>query len=444
MQTRKCRPSNRIIQLVLCLLCLTIRASALANSLSIPVQSLDSAVSEALRTNPSVLQAKANEEAVGYTKTEAVGGFLPSVDLHGAVGKESSVNSTTRSVLGSNASLELRRRERSVTLTEPVFSGFSTFNLVRQRQQETQSAQYQVLDENQTLAFEATQAYLDVLRLATLVQLGTNNVAAHQSTLVKSQMRYSGGASRKTDVDLAKGRLSQAEATLRSIEGNQEDAKATFTKIIGHPPAQLILPTLPTNIPKTLEEAQQIGLDNSPLLKATAAKLNASKSAVAVSKGGFLPNVDVEFSASNNDNIDGVQGSNKDVRGMLVANYNVFRGGTDFATVQEQGARRSEAMQEEDVVRRDIIENITQSWNQLQTAQARLIRLQNHVTASQEVVTGYTQQFEIGRHTLLDVLDVERELFNARVDLLNGEYEVKIATYNLLANMGTLTQQFHF
>ena len=46
----------------------------------------------------------------------------------------------------------------------------------------------------------------------------------------------------------------------------------------------------------------------------------------------------------------------------------------------------------------------------------------------------------MGRRSLLNVLDVENELFHAQTELINGEYQVRLNTYRLLANIGVLVQ----
>ena len=77
-------------------------------------------------------------------------------------------------------------------------------------------------------------------------------------------------------------------------------------------------------------------------------------------------------------------------------------------------------------------------YNALQVAQDRLPTLEDRVLAADQVVVAYRQQFQLGQRTLLDVLDVENELFQARVALVQGEFDLRDANYRVLATMGTL------
>jgi adhesin transport system outer membrane protein len=50
------------------------------------------------------------------------------------------------------------------------------------------------------------------------------------------------------------------------------------------------------------------------------------------------------------------------------------------------------------------------------------------------------QQLELGRRTLLDVLNAESELFTARSNLIAGRYEDLLNQYSILAAQGLLVK----
>ena len=58
--------------------------------------------------------------------------------------------------------------------------------------------------------------------------------------------------------------------------------------------------------------------------------------------------------------------------------------------------------------------------------------------AAAQVVSAYLQQFELGRRSLLDVLDVVSELFQANVGVVNTDTQMMRASYRVLATAGTL------
>src|SRR5690606_18505356 len=59
--------------------------------------------------------------------------------------------------------------------------------------------------------------------------------------------------------------------------------------------------------------------------------------------------------------------------------------------------------------------------------------LQQHERDIAQVRVAYMRQFKIGQRTLLDLLDTENELFDARQALTNGAFDLRVAEYRWLA-----------
>ena len=53
-------------------------------------------------------------------------------------------------------------------------------------------------------------------------------------------------------------------------------------------------------------------------------------------------------------------------------------------------------------------------------------------------MNAYKQQFTLGQRTLLDVLNTENELFEARKNYVNADYDELFAQYRLLNAEGKL------
>ena len=51
------------------------------------------------------------------------------------------------------------------------------------------------------------------------------------------------------------------------------------------------------------------------------------------------------------------------------------------------------------------------------------------------------REAEVGSRTVLDVLDAEQELLNARVNLVRAQRTQLVASYQLLSTMGKLTAE---
>ncbi len=400
------------------------------------LQTLNYIVRYTLQQNPNILARQAQLNAAQDALDVARGGYFPKIDARVAGG--SGVYDTP---YFEEHDTHIDESEAGIYLVQPIFSGLSTYNLVKQRQANTQNAAYNKAYTENQLALAAVQVYLEVLRSYSLKILAIDNLKVHKLTLKKVSLRYHGGGGHKPDVDLAKGRTARSRSTVHTVEAVHKNARAAFLQVVGLESQQLKIPPF-AKIPGSLSSAKKIALTQNPALLAAKEKINAAFAQINVNKARFLPTVDIEARANSTYDTNGYPGRYRDARALIVAKYNFLNGGSDRAAISQAKQLYIASIQNYQDIKRRIIENVTQTWNQLIADRKKLRELQVHVKSSRDVLYGYKKQFEMGQRTLLDVLNTENELFNSRVDLLNGEYAVKEDGYALLANMGVLANKF--
>lgn len=418
----------------------TLLALALAAGLqaSAHAQSLKDAVELTIKGNPDILveanQRLANDEAVKNSR----GGFFPKVDLLLGRGYEWSDNATTRAAVGGGRSLN--RQEGQATLTQMLFDGFGVSSEVNRNKARVESAAYKTLGTAENTAMRAIEAYLNVLRNRELVQLTKDNLAAHLRTQDQIKVRSQGGVGRKSDQEQIDARVGLAKANLVATEANLRDSEITYQRIVGQKPVNLSKPTAPDSglLPKTAEAAVQTALDNHPILKSATADVKATDYQHEAAKSFMYPRLDAELGYTNNKNVDGQPGSSDDRYAMLRLRYNIFKGGSDMARVNETAHLKNAAKETMSRTRRQVEESTQLSWNALTSAGERLSGLKEHADMSTATSDSYHKQFQLGQRTLLDLLDSINEAYTAQTDFLNGTYTELFARYRLLADEGQL------
>ena len=63
-----------------------------------------------------------------------------------------------------------------------------------------------------------------------------------------------------------------------------------------------------------------------------------------------------------------------------------------------------------------------------------------HVSATEEVLVVYREQLNLGKRTLLDLLDIQNELLRAKIAQVSGYYLELLARYRVLASTGKLLE----
>lgn len=403
-------------------------------------ETLTEVIKQTLQTNPDVLISTNNRRAVDEELNQTWAGYLPTVELTAGIGKENSENSTTRAHYA-DGEADLTRRELGLSLSQMLFDGFNVAYGVEQQQFRVDSSAYRVQNTTESTALRTAEVYLEILRRKELQELARNNVVIHQKILEQIRLVVDSGAGRKADVQQSQSRLALAESVLITSEGNVRDAESNYVRVVGkmpkdleEPASNIVISALPEDVDKALDTA----FAQHAALKAVNADLAAVEAEHKQTNSSFMPNISLELGATDNNNIDGVTGKNSDMTAMLKMRYNLYRGGADAAKRRATAERVGAAKESVVRTKRIIEEEVRIAWNELSTTRQRLKHLEQHKQFSEQVLDSYKEQFKLGQRSLLDVLDSENELFNARSAVATAKYVELLAGFRVLASMGIL------
>ncbi|HWA46254.1 MAG TPA: TolC family outer membrane protein [Hypericibacter adhaerens] len=423
------------------LLLAAVAASALfAMSDNARAITLEEAAALAVSTNPRVGVVSNDRKAVDQELRQGEALYYPQVDVRLDGGPEWANNNTTNNNGYEEGRLQ-PRSDQSLTISQLIFDGHFADSEVARQQSRVKSAANRVSETSEDVSLDAVRAYIDVLRNRERLAISEDNVAVHRSTLSDVQLRAQSGGGNIADVRQAEARLASSEAALTQIRGDLADAEYAFMKTVGQTPDSLTVPTVPTDmLPQSLEDAVAQSIANSPTVGFSRADVEVAAHDVEQQQASYWPDVRLELSANNNINAGGTSRSDQDASALVVARWNLYRGGADTARIHEFKHRLTEATDQLLVNERQVAEDAKVAWNAIQTARSNVEILQRSVEASRNTRDIYRQQFDIGQRGLLDLLDADNELFLNRDALVTATYAEMTASYRLLATMGVLTK----
>lgn len=419
---------------------LIVVAMSLAASGVSSAETLIDVVKHTIVTNPQLMAAKANEDINFHAVRESEGELLPQVSATVNTGRERTTSVAQR-LSTDQAAITLDRCESRISLTQLLFSGGRVFKTVRARGFDYKSAKFRTHSVREILILETAETYLDVMKYRQLVAIAKTNVRVHRDTLNKARVKFKAGAGRRVDVELGISRLSKAGAQLEAFIGDLQQAVSRYSAITALiPTQQMVMPSQPSKwLPSTLRIAINIAIERNPSLQVANAEFLANDARVGVARAAFWPTVSAEASATDNVNLDGIAGPNRDNNVSVVARYDIYRGGSDLAAYRLSKAERLRSFRESQQVRREIIEEVRISWATLMAARAEIGKLLVHVKSTGNVVADYRKQFAIGARPLFNVLDAENDYFNAKVALITSKFNAATAYYLILQNTGRIT-----
>jgi outer membrane protein len=394
-------------------------------------ESLVEAMVSAYTGNPTLKGERARQRGTDEQVPQALSGWRPTVTAEGLVAHEWTDSNTAPSAENSPKSV-------SIGLTQPIFRGFKTINGTKSAEANVEAGKQGLLAIEQDILFQATQAYMNVIRDRQIVGLRQKNVGVLQKQLGAADERFKVGEITRTDVAQARASVSGAQSNVASANATLAASVANYINVVGHKPGNLKYPRLP-KLPKSLDEAQATAEEVNPNILAAAYVEEASNYDTEVIKGDLLPAVDFQAFASLNDNPSSGTSSSENATVEGVLTIPLYEAGRVYSSVRQAKQVASQRRLEVIQAGRAVRESVSISWNNLAAARAIIRSAKEQVSAAELALDGVRQEYFVGSRTTLDVLDAETEIVTARIALVSAERDQIVAAYQILGSVGRLT-----
>ena len=398
-------------------------------------ETLRQALAAAYKFNPRLDAERARLRATDEEVPRAKSGYRPSITGSADVGYQ-----RTETKPSTGGASETHPKGYGVTATQPIFSGFRTVNSVRAAEATVRAGRESLRIVEQSVLLEAVTAYVDVVRDQAIVRLRENNVNVLTRELRATQDRFSVGEVTRTDVAQAEARRAASVSALDLARANLKTIRATYERVVGHPPSNLEEPRAQDRrLPTSVNEAVSIGSKESPNVVAALYLEQAARHTVDLIWGELLPTVQVDADyAKRFDQSSGIDESEAtSVTGRVVVPF--YEGGEVRARIRQAKHTHVSRLQEVEQARTENQALAVSAWSLLMASRAQLESDQVQVTASRTALTGVREEERVGQRTLLDVLNAEQELLNAEVQLATTRRNLVVASYNVLSSVGRLT-----
>lgn len=400
-------------------------------------ETLEDALALAYQSNPTLVAERARLRASDEGVARALSGWRPQITLSGGFGKATNNSSTGISRLGHNRD----PRNYSVVLTQNIWKGGQTEADVARAKNQVRADQAWLLNTEQVVLFDGVTAYVDVVRDVAVLDLNANLERVIGRQLEAARDRFRVGEVTRTDVAQAESRLSRARADRIRAEGQLITSRAAYQRVMGQAPGKLE-PAPPLNA-NPADEALSLKLarEQNFAVRQTQSLEKAAGNQVDLTLGELFPVVTLngEYSES----WESTSKRNQSDEASIIARVTVplYESGLTRAKARE--AKESVVGRRHDSAQtlRDVLRTVTQAWAKIETARAQITSFTAAVRATEIALDGVQQESLVGSRTILDVLDAEQELLNARVSLVTAQRDDVVATYDLKAAIGELTAE---
>ena len=398
-------------------------------------ETLEEALAAAYADNPALEAARAALRATDERVPQALSAWRPTVEMSGTAASQAFQTNSR----GADRRQHRDPRSLSFSVTQRLFRGGRTWAATREAEDSVLAQRARLTATEQNVLLSAVRAYVDVVRDQAVLAFNRNNEQVLTRQLEATQDRFRVGEVTRTDVSQAESRLAQATADRIEAQGDLVTSRAVYRNVIGRAPGNLEGPRAPMDLPVSEAQAMEQSLTHDPDVRAAEYDTRAAAHNVDEVRGELLPSLSLGGSANVSLDFGGENTRTESYQATLSLDVPLYQRGSVHSRLRQAKQLAGQSRLLVDQARRDAIEAVSEAWEDLETARAQITAFEAAIQAAAVALEGVQREAEVGSRTVLDVLDAEQELLDARVDLVRAQRDEIVAAYQLKASVGGLT-----
>ncbi len=396
----------------------------------------------AQNNDPQYQEQKSLRDSAQEFRTQAIASLLPEISAKG----DSSWN-YLRNKKVNFQSQDIQRfwsHAGEINITQPILD-YSRWVELDESEYQIAKAEALLTMSYQQLIVRTTTAYLEVLLQRETLALTNAELEAQKRTLEQAQLRFELELAPITAVLEAKAKYLQNSATIAASESNVIDAESSLSEIIGNNTIKHLSPLIekfPLEKPLPADYAgwQAYALAGNRELIAEMSEVMISQAVIDREKTGHYPTVEgyTSYSFQDNSSTFGLRGETG-VIGVKV-NLPIFSGGGVNSKVRQAHYNHQASKHRLEVLKRSVERDTRNSYYEVLTSIRQVEALQQSVKSFKGVLEATRQGVTAGTHTVVEVLDAQTDLYQAKRDLSEKKHQYLIGWLSLRFTAGLLKQ----
>ncbi|EKE70257.1 outer membrane channel protein TolC [Gallaecimonas xiamenensis] len=401
---------------------------------------------QALQHDPVLQQADAQRKVAMSGVDIRRADFLP--QLTGQLGYQFNMyeqyNQTTDSVLEGNS----KGWNATLSLQQQIFN-YGTWVQMDQAEKSASQAEISYGASRQDLISRVAQAYFGVLQAQDTLAFRQAEKRAIERQLEQTKQRFAVGLTAITDVHEAQAQYDAAVANEITAQNDLDNSYEGLTQITGVSYTDLSVlntnkfdPSLPQGAVKDwVKRAEENNLN----LQAQRVSVEISRDDIKVAQSGHYPTVNLTGSYSMEDTTlepDNAPDINQPTLdnasigiGVSVPIFSGFRTSSQVEQAQSQFLISSQELER---IYRDVVRTVRNTYNNVRASQSSVKAYEQSVISSQSALEATEAGFEVGTRTIVDVLNANRQLYQAKQQLAQARYNFILSNLALKQADGSL------
>lgn len=400
---------------------------------------LGDALTLAMGNNPQLTSVDAARQAANRRVQQARAGYWPTLGYSYNAARVRIDNPLVSGSLIENG------YDNQLALSWTLYNGGSTQATVKQAKENYLGKTYGVLQAEQQLKLNTTQAYFTVLQAEKQTGVAEESVARLEEHLKNVKLQYEVGIVAKADVLRSEVEVANARQELIKARNSRDLAYAQLANLIWVPmDTKLVLKDELTYVPddRKIREAIDYAKIYRPEIHISESNIKAAEASVKGARSGYLPTVTVSAGYGRSD--DGTKWQGWDDMGWNVrgtVKWTLFDGFYTSGKVGEAMATQTQAEEDYKLTVQSVELEVREAWLNMQEARERIETSAVAVSQAEEDYKISQARYAAGVGTNLDVLDSQVALTTAQTNNVSALYDYNNSRAALDKAMGIYAER---
>lgn len=392
--------------------------------------------------DPEFQQAIANLRAAEEQLPQARSGLRPNVTANASA--NSIWSDSDLSAPNGDTSDDYQQLRYGVTLAQPLYR-YDRSRLVDQAEIEVNRAEINFSFAEQALILRVAERYFAVLDAEEGVKAAEANLQAIRRQLKQAEERFEVGVIARTDVEEARARADISRADLLDAQDQLNTERESIRQLTNQDHTEISSvreeAELASPQPRSVDRWRQLAETDNLELAAAHLAASAAMTEIDVQRGDGRPSIDFIAGYSGTEQYDrnGRDPSASELSAGVELNVPLYRGGLTSSRIREAQSRYTVALESLEQVRRTVSRNAADSYRGVLTALERVRALNQARASTRSALEATEAGFEVGTRTIVDVLNAQREVFNAERNYQQARHAYFINSLRLQLAAGALT-----
>ena len=395
-------------------------------------------IADAVRKHPGV-QASLTKGGIAHAAiAETRAEIFPQVDLNLVTNGRLVTGDPNHTGIDTPNS---HRVDAVLSASQLLYDFGATYRRIDAAKYRSEAAAADALADTNSVTLNALTAYFDVIRLRALVVAAEDHLTEMSRVTDMVRARTEVAAAPKSDLLHAQSSIAEADSQRIQYIGDSERAEAIFREAFGFAPGAIALPSFHPAVPSDVESAVAIALQRNPVLLGRDLATDGARAEYQSQHAAQYPKLSAELSATRFA-VPNMGPDLNEVALRLQISYSLYSGGAGAARQAESLGRLKQAEFEAETARRAVERTARTALTDISARSRRLQAEDLAVSANQEAALACTDQIAIGRCQVTNLLDLEKNLFDAQVRRITGTSDMELSRYAWLAVAGDLLPFF--